>query len=432
MLRCSWVSRIILIALSFVALLIATSIALACDLCGVPTPTLAEMLAQADAVVQARWIGNEKGKAADDPGTTIFEVTIVVRDKGNKLKPRDRVTVDGQLAGKKGEYKFGICPPRIANVTTDGLLAGKKGDLFLLVGRQADKLEWDSPQKVSEAGFKYLVEAPALDAPPAERLAYFLRFLEVPDYFVANDAFAEFVRAPFEDIVLLTDQLPREKLRRWLVDPKVPEGRRGLYGLMLGLCGEPSDVKLLEEIIARPAQETRPGIEGIMGGYLLLAGEKGLEVIEKTKFQNRDIVTSETYSAMQAVRFLWSNGGGRFSRGRVQQSARLLLDNADFTELVVADLARWKDWSVTPKLMEMYGVLELKDARTKLAIVRYLLTAASDTVPPASEISDIPQTELPHVIEAKKCLETLRERDPKTVSQVERSFRPARIGIKTR
>jgi hypothetical protein len=407
MLRSSFVSRIIPIALSFAALMTATSMAPACDLCGVPTPTLAELLAQADAVVQARWIGNEMGKTADDPGTTNFEVTVVVRDKDNLLKLRDRITVNGQLLGKKG-------------------------DLFLFVGRLADKLEWDSPQKVSESGFKYLVEAPALDAPPAERLAYFLMFLEVPDYFVANDAFAEFVRAPFEDIILLTDQLPREKLRRWLVDPKVPEGRRGLYGMMLGLCGEPADVKLLEEIIAQPAKETRPGIEGIMGGYLLLAGEKGLAVIEKTKFRNRDIVTSETYSAMQAVRFLWSNGGSQFSHGRVQQSARLLLDNAEFTELVVADLARWKDWSVTPKLMKMYGVGEFKEARIKLAIVRYLLTAASDTIPPAGEPEDRPQPEPPHVIEAKKCLETLRERDPKTVSQVEKFFRPVRIGIKAR
>lgn len=407
MLRSSCVSRIIPIALSFAALLTATSIAPACDLCGVPTPTLAEMLAQADAVVQAQWIGNEKGKDANGPGTTIFEVTIVVRDKGNKLKPRDQITVAGQTAGKKGEF-------------------------FLFVGRQTDKLEWDSPQKVSEAGFKYLVEAPALEAPPVERLAYFLKFLEFPDNFVANDAFAEFVRAPFEDIILLKDQLPREKLRRWLLAPKVPEGRRGLYGLMLGLCGEPADVKLLEEIIVRPAQETRPGIEGIMGGYLLLAGERGLEFIEKTKFQNREIVTSETYSAMQAVRFLWANGGGQFSHVRVQQSARLLLDNADFTELVVADLARWKDWSVTPKLMEMYGVGQFNDSGTKKAIVRFLLTAASDTGPPAGEAADNPQAGPPHVIEAKKCLETLRERDPKTVSQVEKFFRPVRIGIKPR
>ena len=407
MLRCSWFSRIVLIAMSLAALVTAISIAPACDLCGVPTPTLAELLAQADAVVQTRWIGNEKGKAADDPGSTIFEVTVVVRDKTKKLMLRDRITVDGQLLGKKGE-------------------------LFLFVGRRADKLEWDSPQNISEAGFKYLLEAPALDAPPAERLAYFLKFLEVPDYFVANDAFAEFVRAPFEDIILLKDQLPREKLRRWLVAPKVPEGRRGLYGMLLGLCGESSDVKLLEEIITRPAQETRPGIEGIMGGYLLLAGEKGLEVIEKTKFQNRKIVTSETYSAMQAVRFLWSNGGSQFSHGRVQQSARLLLENAEFTELVVADLARWKDWSVTPKLMEMYGVGEFKETRIKLAIVRYLLTAASDTMPPAGAIADKSQGEPPHVVESKKCLEILRERDPKTVSQVERFFRPARIGIKIR
>lgn len=394
-----------LVAIGLAAVVACVTSAPACELCGQPTPTLAELIAPADAVVQAKWISSEKPKRDGDLGRTTFEVVQIVRDTAKTLRDGGRVTVDGEHAGTKR-------------------------DLFLLTGRKADALEWDIPLKVSAASFKYIVEAPPLDAPPAERLSYFLKYLEVPDVIVANDAFAEFVRAPFEDIVLVTDQLPREKLRRWVVDSK-SGNRRGLFGLLLGLCGDASDAKLLESIVVQTAGETRAGIEGIMGGYLLLTGEPGLRVIEKIKFQDRSLLTSETFSAMQAVRFLWSNGGDIVSRGRLQRSLRLLLERPDFTELIVADLARWKDWSITSRLMAMYAAGQRDKLATNRAIVHFLLTAADDREPPDADVSK-PSIEPPHVIEAKRCLATLRETDPVTVAQVERFFRPTRIGAKSR
>ncbi len=36
------------------------------------------------------------------------------------------------------------------------------------------------------------------------------------------------------------------------------------------------------------------------------------------------------------------------------QSARLLLDSPDFADQVIPDLARWEDWSVLDRLVEMY------------------------------------------------------------------------------
>lgn len=405
--RCSLNSRIALLLALSATLVTHVSVATACELCGPPRPTLAEQLAQADAVAQARWLGTEKAKSAGALGRTNFEIVQVVRDVEKKLRVRDRVAVVGNVPGAKG-------------------------DLFLLVGRKAETLEWDSPQKVTEASFKYIVEAPALDAAPAQRLAYFLKFLENPDTFVANDAFAEFVRAPFEDISALTDQLPREKLRRWLTDSKVQPSRCGLYGLMLGLCGDASDAKLLEEIIAKPVKVTRPGIEGVIGGYLLLTGETGLKMIERTKFQDESLLISEPYSAFQAVRFLWTHGGDKFSKTRLQQSVRLLLERPQFAELVIADLARWKDWSAMPKLMTMYRIGDSDARYTNRAIVRYLLTCANDQSSSAKEPKNQPQADLPHVAEARENLAMLREKDPQTVTQAERFFQPARIGIKSR
>jgi hypothetical protein len=378
----------------------------ACELCGQATPTLAELIAPADAVLQVSWISSEKPKRDGDLGRTTFEAVRVVRDAGKSLRVGSRITVDGTHAGKKD-------------------------DLFLLTGREGEPIEWDIPLRVSEASFKYIIEAPPLDAPPAERLSYFLKHFEAADVTVANDAFAEFVRAPFEDIVLVRDQLPRDNLRRWVIATSSSGNRRGLYGLLLGLCGDASDAKLLESIVIQPTTQTRAGIEGIMGGYLLLAGEAGLKTVEQTKFGDQTLPDSEAYSAVQAVRFLWGNGNGKVSRDRLKLSLRLLLDQPKFTELIIADLARWKDWSTTPRLMEMYVGGKADHEATNRAIVRFLLAAIDDCGSANSRQANA-GAEPPHVTEAKRCLAMLREKDPATVAQVERFFQPARIGVKSR
>ncbi|GIS58489.1 MAG: hypothetical protein CM1200mP2_07140 [Planctomycetaceae bacterium] len=101
-----------------------------------------------------------------------------------------------------------------------------------------------------------------------------------------------------------------------------------------------------------------------MSGYLLLVGEKGLPLIEQLKLKNQFLVDangkvltdkkgrkklvpfSETYAAMQALRFMWSYADGRIAKPRLGQSMRILLDRPKLADLVIADLARWKDWSI--------------------------------------------------------------------------------------
>ena len=94
---------------------------------------------------------------------------------------------------------------------------------------------------------------------------------------IGDDAFGEFANAAYSDVVLLSKELPREKLRTWLTSNMVSPGRIGLYGMMLGLCGTDEDVKLLERKILEGTEDFRLGIDGVMGGYLLLTGEKGLD-----------------------------------------------------------------------------------------------------------------------------------------------------------
>ena len=104
----------------------------------------------------------------------------------------------------------------------------------------------------------------------------------------------------------LRDKLPREKLRKWIFDEKIPSTRLGLYGLMLGLCGEKSDAALLEKRIIQRKGVYRNGIDGVIGGYLVLTGERGMEFVEREILANPKASDRELLAAMQAMRFLWT------------------------------------------------------------------------------------------------------------------------------
>ena len=138
--------------------------------------------------------------------------------------------------------------------------------------------------------------------------------------------------------------------------------------MMLGLCGNADDAKLMEEKIVEQTDDFRLGVDGIMGGYLLLTGDKGLELIEKQKLTNSKAPFSETYAAMQALRFMWQYGDGRISVDRLRQSMRLLLDRPELADLVIADLSRMKDWSVQDKLMSLYDAPENIPQRVLLLV----------------------------------------------------------------
>lgn len=380
------------VTLAALITVVSTSTAFSCPFCSAPSLTLTEQLSAAQVAVLTQWSGGEPANRDEGfAGTTVYEVVQIVHDATGKIEKGEKLTID--------RYR-----------------AGEPGDLFLLLGSLSNGVEWSSPLEVTETCFNYMTQAPTKEAPPVERLAYFMKFLEYPDPLIAGDAYGEFANAPYQDIVPLAPRMPREKLREWLTDETTVPTRIGLYGLMLGLCGEEQDVEFLEKKILEPTEDFRLGIDGVMGGYLLLAGAKGLDLLDKTKLENRDIPFSETFAAMQALRFMWTYGDGAISKDRLRQSMRTLLDRPNMADLVIVDLARWNDWSVMDRLMELYGKDPYDVPSIKRAIVRFLLIAEK-AEPTEAEGSDTTRTQ-----KAVAYLEQLRKDDPKTVKAAERYF----------
>jgi len=382
------------IVFGLMVILSAFAFADACPFCTAPAMTLSEQLAQSDVVALAQWV---KGTKPDETqaGTTTYRIVDVLKDPGRK-RIEDQLTEGDSISLVR--YRV-----------------GQPGDLFALMGTAGIlATEWDRPIQVTEASYQYLAQAPSPDAPVSKRLAYYLQFLEHPEQLVANDAYGEFAGAPYEDIAAITDLLPREKIRGWIADPETSATRLGLYGLMIGLCGTREDIDVLEQKITQQTEDFRLGIDGVMSGYILLTGASGLDLIDEHKLKSRDASFSETYAAIQAIRFLWQHTENRISKDRLRASMRILLERPDLADLAITDLARWKDWSLRDRLMVLYDTDDYNDPFIKRAVVRYMLVCAKDV--PEGDVAETPN----HVADAQKNLKLLRERDPKTVRRAER------------
>jgi hypothetical protein len=313
------------------------------------------------------------------------------------------------------------------------------------MGTKAGKdnaIEWGSPTEITEPAFAYVAQAPAPEVAVATRLKYFVKFLEFPDSLVANDAYGELANAPYKDIAAVAATLPREKIREWLTRAETPQTRLGLYGMLIGLCGNESDAKMLAERIAPNSDDFRIGLDGMISGYLLLTGNAGLDNIDEWKFKihnGKKTSFSEIYAAMMGLRFMWQYAGGKISNERLQQSMRLLLDQPELADLVIADLARWKDWSVQERLMSLYGKGDYNIPSVKRPIIRYMLAstdtkgeAAGSTTPPGTASGaqstggaasgNVSDANLEAAARGKKYLEELRKKDPRTVREAERFF----------
>lgn len=360
----------------------------ACPFCSAPVLTLVEQYEKADAVAVVKWVSSQPPEK-ERAGKTNYAIQQVLHDASGKLKAGDSIVLDRFRAGKP---------------TTEFILLGTKGDV----------LEWSSPLEATPQLVPYLTGVPKGKSGES-RLAYFLQFLEHPNDDIAADAYAQFANAPYKEILPLSRQFPREKLRQWILSPTTQPTRLGLYGLMLGLNGSAEDALAMEKKILEPMKKDdfRLGIDGVMGGYLLLTGGHGLQVLKEAKLLDTKVPFAEVYSVMQSLRFMWQYGNGRIPQEELRGAMRLLIHRPEMADLVIADLARWRDWSVQERLFELYGEGEYNVPSTRRAIIRYMIVSQRD-IPAGSKAPPA------HVTRGKELLEKIRQRDPKLVADVER------------
>jgi hypothetical protein len=348
----------------------------ACPFCSAVSLTFAQEIAQSEAAVIARLVepppAAALGRLEGPLPKGQFEVLEVI-------KGGDLVAAAGHAAGGR---------PIEAIVLEDKPV----GTLFLLMAIEPERLVWSSPIRLGDRGVTYIKALAGLPEKGPDRLAFFMQYLEDEDDALARDAYDEFAVSPYDDIKGLADRMDAQQLLAWIENPKVQANRRRLYATMLGACGTKADAERIAAILAGqgPAAgqaEVRGGLDALIACYVALQGAEALELVDELFLERgqgkEEIPFTETYAAVMALRFLGEESD-LVPRERVLASLRLLLDEPKLADLVIADLARWQDWSVVDRLVGIFKDAGKDNIFVREPIVNYLracpLPAAAEAI----------------------------------------------------
>ena len=290
----------------------------ACPFCSAASQTLSEELAGMDVAVIANLVEpatefDAEADAASDPdaGTAVFRIAEVL--KGNKL-----------LNGAKEFRAVYFGPAELEKQ-------------FLLTAMATERLDWTMPLMLSPDSVEYIKQLQHLPLGGVERLAFFKDYLEHPDPLLAQDAYDEFSRAPYSEILDLADRLDHDRLVGWINDPEIGPTRRRLYLTLLGVCGTAEDTAMLERLLRNDYADVRPAVQasvamaGVSGAalgmpivdellqaderrrkqcldaliaaYLKLKGPDGLPLVEERFLANPRADYTNVYAALMALRF---------------------------------------------------------------------------------------------------------------------------------
>ena len=248
---------------------------------------------------------------------------------------------------------------------------GPIGKKFLITGLDAPEIAWATPIALSDRAQEYVRQVAALPEANHERLLFFQKHFEDEDELLSRDAYDEFARAPYDDLKMIRDEMRPEQLTEWIQDTNIPATRRRLYMTMLGLCGSRDHADMLEGLIRSDNRKVKAGLDAMIACYITLVGEEGLPLIEDLFLKNNDAEYTDTYAAIMALRFHASQAD-ILTPERVVTSLRYMLDRPELADLVIPDLARYKDWTALSRLVELFKQADEGSSWVRVPVIQYL------------------------------------------------------------
>ncbi len=337
----------------FVAILPAfagsTNTLCVCPFCSAVSQTFSEEMATMDVAVFARLTKPaETPDEVPDPSDVVrAQFTVVDVLKGNDFVSKGD-TFETVYFGDAG-----------------------KDDLFLVQGIRPPTINWTTPLRLTDRSQKYLSLLGALPEGGPERLAFFQQHLEDQEEMLARDAYDEFAKAPYDDVRGLKDKMNHDQLVKWLRDPDIPASRKRLYFTMLGVCGSTQDLAMLEGLMKSTDRRQKAGLDAMIACYLTLSGPAGMGMIEDLFLKNKAADYSDTYAAIAALRFHGTEAD-LIPQKRIVQGLGFMLDRPELADLVIPDLARWEDWTVMDRLVDLFKTADEKTSWVRVPVINYL------------------------------------------------------------
>ena len=322
--------------------------ALACPFCTSVAMTFTDQLSGQDVVVAAKLV--ELPELPEKPGSDLPRATFEIT---NVLKGKQFVDV---------------------GMTFKALLVGryKPGKEFLVMGVDPPSIVWTTPIKASDRLIQYLEDIQTLPESGADRLAFFQDYFEDEVSSIAFDAYDEFAKAPYQDLIDLKDRMDRQKLIDWVKDPETAINRRRLYFTMLGVCGTEAEADEIEKMVIDGGSSNLRGLDALLAAYLCLKGESGVPLVENQFLRNEKSEFTDTMAAVSALRF-HATEVEIIEREKIVVAIRALLGRPKMADLIIPDLARWEDWTVMDQLVAMFKESDEDKRWLRIPIVSYLI-----------------------------------------------------------
>ncbi len=140
---------------------------------------------------------------------------------------------------------------------------------------------------------------------------------------------------------------------------------------MLGACSKADDIPLLEEMIKSKDRQTKGALDALVAAYLTLKGPDGMPLVEELFLKDQDAEYTDTYATIMALRFHGTEEK-IIPRKRLLDGMRLMLDRPQLADLVIPDLARWEDWSVMDRLVELFKTSDEESSWVRVPVINYL------------------------------------------------------------
>lgn len=321
-----------------------------CPFCSSVNLTFTDQIAAKDVVVSATLL--EIPEYPDDPDAELPRATFEI----------SQVLKGGEYLNPGMQFK--------------ALLVGryKKGKEFLVMGIDPPDIAWTTPIKAPPTLLKYLADIQTIPADGPERLVFFQDYLEHEVSAIAFDAYDEFAKAPYEDLIGMKDRMRRPQLLQWILSKDTSINRRRLYFTMLGVCGTQQDADVLEKLIAEGSESDLRGIDALVACYLCLKGDAGIDLIEQKFLVNSQCDFTTTMGAVTALRFHGTEVE-IVSKQRIIKAVRKLLDRPRMADIIISDLARWGDWEATDKLVAMFKESKKENRWLRVPIVGFLMAS---------------------------------------------------------
>ncbi|MBC19452.1 MAG: hypothetical protein CMJ74_04215 [Planctomycetaceae bacterium] len=336
----------------------ANNFALACPFCRPVKTTFTEDINAADVAVLGELVDRPKR-----PDSSEGELPAADIIDSYKTKFRIKKIYKGDKRVRTGD--------EIVAIYTGDAPVGAQ---CLLRGIGKEDLQWAPPVPLGQRAQAYVEQVLKLPASGADRLIFFENYLEDKDPVLQGDAFDEFARADYQALKDIRDEIDHERLLTWIKNPDVTPSNRRLYFTMLSVCGKPQDLEFLQEMIVSGDERQLKGLDSLISCYLTLAGAAGIDLIEDEFLRGGVFWDPEyvhTYAAIMAIRFQGQEED-TIPRDRLVAALRIVLDRPELADLVIPDLARWKDWASMDRLVQMFKDAGEKSSWVRVPIVNFL------------------------------------------------------------